>query len=571
MASLQKHRVGGHTYWRIVESRRINGKPRPVPVLWLGTADQLLGRLQSAGADGEPIRVRSMQHGDVAALKAMADRLGVAQLIDAQVAPGRHRPSVGISLVLAALNRAVRPRSKRGWSDWASETSVAHLYGLGHPERLTSQFFWDQMDRVSEDALEAIEGELVRKVVAEFHLSLDTLLYDATNFFTYIASTNSKPKLPQRGHSKQKRTDLRQVSLSVLCSREAQIPLCTHVYAGNVADATEFSESLPRIQARLERLLGERVNQVTMVFDMGNNSRENQAQVDAAPFHYVGALPPSAYPTLRSIPLTEHVVIESGALAGIPVHRCRRLIWGAERTLVLYRSEMLREGQMRGLKQHLSKRLKALKSWRQQLEKPNSGPRSPESAARKTASFSSGQYMRDVLQVEYDPKLKGGDRLKWSVNIEEIQRLDQEVFGKRILMTDRHDWTTEEILCAYRNQHEVEGVFRQIKDPFHLAVRPQFHWTDQKLRVHIFICLLAYILARLVYHEARAKSEWTGTLSGLLDHLGKTRLAMVLRAPAKTGAKVRCQWVLEEERPGNAVFEKLVPGTAPFVYTRNLS
>ena len=101
MASLQKHIVSGHTYWRIVESRRVDGKPRPVPIMYLGTADQLLNRLLDA-PQGK-LRLRSFQHGDVAALKAAADRLGVVSIIDRHVGKKAHKLSVGTTLLLAAL------------------------------------------------------------------------------------------------------------------------------------------------------------------------------------------------------------------------------------------------------------------------------------------------------------------------------------------------------------------------------------------------------------------------------------------------------------------------------------
>ncbi len=105
MASLPRVQVAGHSYWRIVESRRINGKPRPVPILYLGTADALLDRLLQA-PEGQ-LRIRSYQHGDAAALKAVADRLGVVDLIDREVGRSRSRKaSVGTTLLLGALNRS---------------------------------------------------------------------------------------------------------------------------------------------------------------------------------------------------------------------------------------------------------------------------------------------------------------------------------------------------------------------------------------------------------------------------------------------------------------------------------
>jgi len=127
----------------------------------------------------------------VAALKAMADRLGLVALIDRHLPASRRPLSSGTTLVLAAINRAVWPCSKRAWAVWAQRTSLPHLLAL-RPEALTSQYFWDQMDAVSGVALEAIEAELTRTVVQDFQLKLDTLCYDTSNFFTYLASGNER-------------------------------------------------------------------------------------------------------------------------------------------------------------------------------------------------------------------------------------------------------------------------------------------------------------------------------------------------------------------------------------------
>ena len=203
----------------------------------------------------------------------MADRLGVVDLIDREVGRSRSRKaSVGTTLLLGALNRAIRPQSKRGWADWAAGTSLHRLFPGLKTETVTSQFFWDQMNRVSLDALRRIEEELTQRIVTQLDLKLDTLFYDTTNFFTYIATTNRKPKLPQRGRSKQKRFDLRLFSLALLVARDGQIPLYAHVYAGNEVDSKRFPESLTDIRERLAKLSIE-LEDVTLVYDKGNNSK----------------------------------------------------------------------------------------------------------------------------------------------------------------------------------------------------------------------------------------------------------------------------------------------------------
>jgi transposase len=281
LASSQKGKVGRYPYDRIVESRRVNGKPRPVPVLHLGTADQLLQRRLAQSAP--PCRVRSYQHGDVAALKAMADRLDLVALIDRYLPYARRPLSIGTTRLLAAMNRAVWPCSKRSWAQWAERTSLSPLFAL-QPASLTSQYFWDQMDVVSETALEASEAELTRKVMDEFALRLDTLFYDTSNFFTYLATDNLRSELAQRGHSKQKRRDLRQFSLALLVARDSQIPLYSYVYEGNRVDAKQFPDSLTAIRQRVEQLIGH-IEALTWVYDKGNNSKANQALVEALPGH----------------------------------------------------------------------------------------------------------------------------------------------------------------------------------------------------------------------------------------------------------------------------------------------
>jgi transposase len=564
VASLQKHRVGGRTYWRIVESRRIRGKPRPVPLLYLGSADDLLNRLLEA-PQGE-LRIQSFQHGDVAALKAAADRLDVISIIDRHVPESARGLSVGTTLLLAALNRAIRPRSKRGWATWAQQTSLHRLFPQVQLEQLTSQFFWDQMHCVKLEALRAIEDELTKLVVQQLGIKLDTLFYDATNFFTFIASTNVRPELPQRGHSKQKRADLRLFSLALLVSREGHIPLCSHVYEGNRVDAKSFPDSLTRIRERLAKLSVE-VEQITLVYDKGNLSKANQRLMDQAALSYVASLVPAHHPELLQIPLQQYRTLSSERLGQIPVLRLEREVWGKRRTVLLFISEQLRQGQIRGLMQHVKKATRALQRWKTQLDKPRSGPRTPEAAQRQIQAMLSAQHLSRVLKADYDPTREGADRLHYQFDQAALEQLSNELYGKRFLITDRNEWSDEQILLAYRGQSEVEEAFRQLKDDEHMAVRPQYHWTDQKICVHAFCCLLALLLGRIIEFQAR-QLHYTQGLSGLLDLLATVRLAMVLKPSGNKGGRPRCEWTLEQTEPqAMRLFRHLVPPQPPFVYT----
>ena len=163
------------------------------------------------------MKISSVSAGAVTALHSLARELDLAGRINRAMAPGgdvqvRDELTVGESLVAAMIARACAPRSKRAFADWAKTTYLPELMNFAAAD-LTSQHFWDQMHAVPVDKLAGIEQELVRDVVGIEQLQLKALAYDTTNFYTHIASTNLRPKLPQRGHNKQGRHDLRQMGL----------------------------------------------------------------------------------------------------------------------------------------------------------------------------------------------------------------------------------------------------------------------------------------------------------------------------------------------------------------------
>jgi hypothetical protein len=121
MASLQVKMHQGRKYWCIVESKRINGKPRSFVVEYLGTADTLLARLTKEGGQH---KVKSFSHGAMAALLIMAKKLDIVPIINKHTSSKRHywptQPlrnnlTAGITLLLAAIGRACKPTSKLGW------------------------------------------------------------------------------------------------------------------------------------------------------------------------------------------------------------------------------------------------------------------------------------------------------------------------------------------------------------------------------------------------------------------------------------------------------------------------
>ena len=536
MASLQAYNSHGIRYYRIVESFRKEGKPSIRVLAHLGRVDEILHRHQQHSE--VPVRISSVSAGAVTALFNLALELDVAGQINRALSGGgdvkvRAGLTVGESLVTAMIARACAPRSKRAFADWAATTYLPELMKFAAAD-LTSQHFWDQMNVMPLDKLSEIEQALVRDVVRIEQLQLRALAYDTTNFYTHIASTNQRAELPQRGHNKQGRHDLRQMGLALVVDQLTQLPLTHVLYEGARSDMKTFAEFLKPVRKHLLELTGQ-PDQLTLVFDAGSSSRRNLEDMQ----HYVTAVRPSSHLALLEEAARElsEVQLTSGITAR--AWRTSRVIAGKRREVVVVFSSKLHAGQLRGLHQTLSK------SWREFEEMGSFARTTVETDKRKLEKLRKRQYLRSLFCYRIDQDGTRPIRVSVWTDWLEYRRLDKRYFGLRVLITDRAEWSTAQIIEAYRGQSKVEAAFRDLKDPRMLATRPQFHWTDHKLHVHAFICVMAYLLITLLHRRAKQKAAFDGSPRRLLAELADLRCCRSIDMTGRKGRpRVRLQ--LEE-------------------------
>lgn len=501
MASIQRKIIHGHPYYYLVESRRVNGRPRPVVLQYLGSADTLLQRLQQAHA--EPARARLSQFGGVAALYDLAQQLQLAPLID-QYAPKRHPgPSVGQYMLVAAINRCLAPTSQLQMPAWLRSTALPRWLGSA-PRQFSAQRFWDNMELLGESQIAAISEALAQRLIETFHLDLSSLAFDCTNFDTCI-DTGTPSQLAQRGHAKSKRTDLRIVGLALLVSVDFHVPLLWKVYPGNQHDSLTFAQALQELTLRYQALARD-CQSITLIFDKGNNSVRNQEILDGSGFHFVGSLVPTHCADLLAIPLETFRSLRDPLLKPTRALRLTRKVWGQERTLVITFSPELQRKQIRGIEQHLAKKRRALDELQAKLrrsQKPGAKGKgySLESLTKQAQQICSGQYIPPILHVSISEDRRQR-KLTYRTDAAAYVHIQQHPLGKRILFTDQHGWSNEQIVFAYRSQSHVEDAFADRKDRHFLGWEPMFHWTDSKIRVHAFYCVLALILGSLLQRRA---------------------------------------------------------------------
>lgn len=543
MSYLNYRNSRGRKYWSIVESRRIKGKPRTVILEYLGTAKTLLQKLRG----NESVAINTYSHGDTAALINTAIELDLINTINKYIPVGKNgiKPSrdeltVGASFLLAAIGRACHPTSKLGWYDWCKETSLEYSLRSSF-KKLDSQHFWDQMNVLPVESISLIEGEIVEKLIETYRIELDCLFYDTTNYFTFIDSTNNRCNIAQRGKNKQKRFDLRQIGMALLVTRRDQFPLFHRTYQGNKNDITVFKETFEYLFGRLKKIAKE-LSDITIVFDKGNNSKNSFEMIDdKTELHYVGGLVPSYFKDLIKEANENFGTIKIDD-EDVPAYRIKKSIWGKERTCVITISRQLKEGQIQGIHQSLAKKYKELGEFKQQLENPKKRKTFTKSEIEaRLKKIIKGQFVEEILKFEFIEL--GGKNLSFTyfVDCMAFDKLKKDVLGRRIIITNRHEWTSEEIILAYRGQSKVEYAFRTLKNPYHMAIRPQYHWTDQKIEAHFLICIIGYLLTIASYSKVREKIGYRRNVGNFMGDLKKIRLACTIK---RKGRKVRYQ--LEE-------------------------
>src|SRR5467141_1302058 len=303
MPSLTRKVIKGLPYYYVRHCQRIHGKPKIVKTTYLGPVQRILQAVEQSETHTQslltPKQAEVLNFGDVAALYDQGAQLRLIELIDLHLPKRDQGLSTGQYLLLAAINRACSPTSKAQLARWYRQTVLPRLLPASSAQ-LSSQAFWNHMDRVEEKDIVAIETALSKRLIEDFKLNLRTLVYDGTNFFTYINTTNPA-HLPARGHNKQKRGDLRQVSLGLLVSTDFHVPLFHKVYAGNVNDSTIFRTITDELAVRY-RHLAEACEHITLIFDKGNNSEEACDTLADTPFHFVGSLVPTQHSDLLAVP-----------------------------------------------------------------------------------------------------------------------------------------------------------------------------------------------------------------------------------------------------------------------------
>lgn len=508
MVYLTRKKIKGITYYYAEESERRDGKSRRKWQKYLGSLNKIIEAVE--GEPPKPEYAEIFQLGGPAAYLNASEQINMMKILDSVLPKRNQGPSVGFYLTLAAINRGIEAVSKRSMWHWFQNTILFRAFPEINRASLSSQRFWDNMSSISEDKMKSAWMKVVNYVLDLEKLDLSCASYDGTNFYTFIGSFNTRCAIAKRGKNKQGRKDLRQINYALFCTRKDHFPLYFDVFEGNRHDSKEFQVVIEKFfQAFKDRVAKD--GGMTIVFDKGNNSDKNLEKfIQDSGFHFVGSVKPDDHKDLALVSNNDKCfeLLSHPRLDQVKAFRTQKKIYGKNLTVVVTFNNNLYISQVKSINNEIDKSLGKLAGIANKLEdriaKIVTKGKKPtkESVNSQVSSVLCGQHMKKLIKTTVGEH-NGVPTLTYTLDTEEYARLADTYLGKNIIITDNHDWATEDIVVTYRSQYVIEDIFKQMKDRKTGTWWPMYHWTDNMIRVHGFYCSLSLLLRALIMKRAK--------------------------------------------------------------------
>jgi transposase len=475
-----------------------------------------LGVLDLVGLSSDELALAELGDADAKArsIGSMWAILGIMQQLTLpemweQLVSGR-KNSQSLSRHLTALlcNRLDDPRSKLGILSWLETVLIPGI----DTDDVTYQGLLRTMDALIEHKDE-IEKRLADRLLTLFDTELDLVLMDVTS--VSVSSRSEDHPLFAHGYSRDGHPERKQYVLMMVTTKDG-IPIYHDIHPGSTADLTLVDATMKRVRSMFGG-----IDRCMVVGDRGMLSKGNLEALTELGFQHLVALPLKRESGTRDlIKKTHEELLEEARKAEarakdddtievvteVPADDGRYVVAfskkvantqrkGRDRKLDAFDDKAaIIEARLQGKTQSRGRQLTDHGAFKQLVK---------ESITRNVAAYFRVEMRGDFLWVE---------------PIDEAIEYAEECDGKLALHTNSVDFKAEELYRMYKDLQEIERSFRALKH--HIAIRPTYHWTEERVRAHVFVCVLALVIERVMRLQLkRAKSTFSPAKA--LDELRK--------------------------------------------------
>jgi transposase len=526
----RKHPSGRVDYF-LRQTTREGTKVRVTLNLYLGTADQLLDRLQKARQEFlDQCDLASFSFGLPAALLTADREIGLSKLVEEETGS----QTTAQALLSFLLGRAEEPLSKNAMAAWYSHSGLPFL--LPPPPALDTKSYNRHMDKLDEATVDRITFRLAENLKAK-GFSSSLIFFDTTNFSTQQHPYSDDPDriLPRPGHPKDGDRQAKLVGLATATSPE-HLPTFHKVYPGNENDARLFREVVKDMIATLVKL-GEKAEDLCFVMDKGMNSKVGLTTLRSEKVHFVGSLKRSQVADLIAIPLdkfTKAYVTENDET--ILSYRGLRTVMGVKGAVVVSYNAAAEKRQSLDYAQAKERFLKEGTEIAEAVGKKHRGrPPTVAGTSRRLIGLIPDKWVK-VFRFHIGPTLDDGlPLLKVRVWVDEkVEKEKRAGFGRTVIFTDREDWGDEKIVRTYFARSGMEEDYHVLKDVLLFPVMPIYHRLDKRIRVHVFLCVMGLLLYRYVQVRLERDQKHRTPIAQLAAKLKRIRLGVVSMDEGKT-------------------------------------
>jgi transposase len=416
--------------------------------------------------------------GNILALEHLWDSLLLGQTITANLKANKVEFSVADMVKVMVLNRACDPHSKLGVMRWLTTVHIPSL-----KSEVDYQHLLRAMDYLIETK-DSLEKELFNQLLTLFSPTVDLVFYDLTS--SYFEGEG--PGLASFGYSRDQRPDRKQIVLALVVTREG-LPITHEVLPGNTADVTTLKDTVEKLSRKFN------IGKTIFVCDRGFISEDNLAKLDEFHFPYIIALKPRGNNEARALYQKNMAGFsEDSSLNGLHIKEKRQ---DGFRYILCHNPEVA-EKKKKQREQYYTK----IRAEAQKLEKQFQKGRLKALDLYHRLSDTIEKYR---MTRYLDPKIED-DKLILYIN-PEVWEQENFLAGKFFLKTNlsEKELSTPEVVRSYKQLQQVERAFRELKD--FLKIRPIFHYTDSRVRAHVFVCVLAYLLEQLIEVQLKRASK----------------------------------------------------------------
>jgi transposase len=565
---LRPTRRKGKAYWALVKSVREGSKVRQEIVAYLGTlassgiarAKDLARRLGMKADQPDlfdpplaeeilPIRIkgigleRARQFGNVYVGMKLWEMAGFDTFFSAQLAEGQEDIPWATTAMISTIARLCNPSSELHIAEsWIGKTALCDLLLLNE-----TQINEDRLYRVLDKLLpckDALQAHLKERWRNLFDVRYDLVLYDVTS--TYFEGQALKNADAQRGHSRDHRSDCKQVCLGLVVTPEG-LPLAYEIFPGNTHD----SKTVQKIVDLMEASYGK--SSRIWVWDRGMLSEALLPWMRAGGRQYVMACPKA---TLNKHAHLFDNNVNWQAVKNRDVEVRYVMIPDPESNdcFVLCRSAARVEKEKAMHTRFTTRIQTGLERLMHRLEKakkPVDSEKTQRQIGRLLQRNQRGAAFFDIHCV-IDASKPGGLRLDWTLD-EALDHPARQMEGCYLLRTNVKDWTPQDVWTTYIQLVHVEEAFRI--DKSQLDMRPIYHQKQDRVRAHIFVCFLAYCLWKLL-EGWQERAHLGNSPRTILNEFAHIQSADV-RLPIETGQMLRLRCVVKPEKHQQILLQHL--------------